>query len=70
MANSVELSIRCVEDVMDLRVDRLDTFSKFGFFISLRQYMFGLCMCGSRIYGNIRWWCVGSQITRVVVLTV
>ena len=64
------MGIRFVEDVMDVRVDMLDAFSKFGFFISLRQYMFGFCMCSCKMYVNIRRWCVGSQINGVLVLTV
>ena len=55
---------------MDLRVDMLDAFSKFGFFISLSQSMCGLCMCSCRVYGSIRQRCVGDQFYGVLVLTV
>ena len=55
---------------MDLWADILDAISKFGFFISLRQYMCGLYLCIHMRYGNIRQQCIGGQINGVFVLTV
>ena len=54
---------------MDLQADMLDEFSKFGFFISLKQYMCGLGLSSHMRYGNIRQWCFGGQIKGVLVLT-
>ena len=53
--NYVELSIRFVKDVMDLRADMLNAFNKFGFFINLRQYMCGFYLCGRMSYGNCQY---------------
>ena len=47
------LGIGLLQDAVNLLVDVLNAFNKYGFLISLRQYMCVFCLCSHMRHGNI-----------------